>query len=154
MGLLFHRLIVLATLVPGIVPVSYAESPRVLIVGMRSSYKPSSVVKALLRNASTHRIEVNVAVERLVENHWEEVFASITDPKHPYGKTVRLMPVESGAFLHVSFKPVEKAFGVSQLAHSSLPLSLRLRVDIYDPHGGRIVDRVRSTVFCVSTASC
>ena len=152
MGLLLHRFV--ALLVLGIVPVSYAESPRVLIEGMRSSYEPGSAVTAVLRNASNHRIEVNVAVERLVDNHWEEVFASITDPKHPYGKAVRLTPVEGGASLHVSFKPLEKAFGVSPLAHSALPLSLRLRVDVYDPHGGQIVDRVRSTVFCVSTGSC
>lgn len=150
--LLFRWLIVSSVLVPGMVNSAYlnVESASVQIEGLRSSYGPKSPVKALVRSSSAQRIEVNVAVEKLVENEWMEVFASITDPKHPYGKTVKLTPLESGASLAVSFKPLEKHSGVSPLGHSSLPLSLRLRVDVYGPHGGKIVDTVWSSVFRVS----
>ena len=127
-----------------------AESGAAQIEGLHSTYGPKSVVNAVVRNLSSRRIEVNIAVEKLGDNRWQEVFASITDPKHPYGKTVKLIPLDGGAYLSVSFKPLERYKGVSPLSHSSLPLSLRLRVDIYGPHGGSIVDTVWSSVFSVS----
>lgn len=109
-----------------------------------------SVVSASVRNTSPQRIEVNVAVEKLAENQWIEILASITDSKHPYGKTVRLTPIKRGGSLPVSFMPFAKYEPGSPLMPSPGSLSLRLRVDVYGPHGGKVVDTVWSSVFRVS----
>lgn len=127
-----------------------AEPARVEIEGLKITVKPKSVVHARVRNISTQRIEINVAVEKLVENQWVEILASITDSKRPYGKTVRLSPVEVGAVLPVSFMPFRKYVGISPLKPSATPSSLRLRVDVYGPHGGKILSTVWSPAFTVS----
>ena len=127
-----------------------AESHSISIRGLHPTYDGTADVTVVLQSVCADRIEVNVAVEQLRDGHWTEVLASITDRKHPYGKTVGLTPIESGASLPVSFRPFQEHSGVSPLRRSPLPLSLRLRVDLYGPHGGKITDTLWSSVFQVS----
>jgi len=131
-------------------PTETAQTSSIQIDGLHSTYGPKSTVSVVIRNLSNENIDVNVAVEALAEDHWREVLASITDPKHPYGKAVKLTPLKAGSSLPVLFVPVEEHGGVNPFGDRHFPISLRLRVDIYPWKGGKLIDSVRSAVFRIS----
>lgn len=140
---------VVAMVVVSMLSSASLHAKTIEIEGLHSAYGPESTVKAVLRNVSAHRIEVNVAVEQLVDNGWREVFASITDREHPFGKAVKLTPISGKALLPISFKPLEKHFGGSPFHESSFPLTLRLRVDVYMRRGDKALEKVLSPAFSV-----
>lgn len=148
-GTLLRWSVAMAIIVVSMVSSTPLHAKAIEIQGLRSTYGPESIVKAVLRNVSVHRIEVNVAVEQLTDNGWREVFASITDREHPFGKAVKLTPINSKALLPISFKPLEKHFGVSPFQGSSFPLTLRLRVDVSMPSGEKTLGTVWSQAFSV-----
>ena len=129
----------------------HAQTSSVRIEGLDSGYGPKSTVSAIVQNLSSKRIEINVAVEDFDTDHWREALTSVTDPKHPYGKAVKLTAVDKGASIGVSFVPLERRGGISPFGDSSLPLSLRLRVDVYPSAGGKLIESVHSSVFKISS---
>jgi len=141
---------VLAVLI-AVAPAAPAQTRNIQIDGLHSTYGPKSTISVVIRNLSKENIDVNVAVEALAEDHWREILASITDPKHPYGKSVILTRLEAGSSLPVLLVPVGEHGGVNPFGDFHLPISLRLRVDIYPWKGGKLIDSVRSEVFRIST---
>ena len=141
---------ILAVLI-AVAPAALAQTRNIQIDGLQSTYGPKSTVSVVIRNLSKENIDVNVAVEDFSEDHWREGLTSITDLKHPFGKTVILTRLEAGSSLPISFMPLGERSGVSPFGDFHLPISLRLRIDIYPWKGGKLIDSVRSAVFRIST---
>src|SRR5262245_35675192 len=77
--------------------------------GLRDHYEPTDTITLALVNDCDQEMAVNVAVESSNGNDWSESVASISDPKHPYGKAIKLTRVGAGATVKVNYQASPKA---------------------------------------------
>jgi hypothetical protein len=131
------------------------------IDGLQRAYSAESPVKVVIRNRSKHDLTVNVAVEGLESSSWMEVVGSVSDPEHALAKTLVFKPVKTGASYTVAFNPCKTSmlvktgdsFGLDDhpcaksIADAVVPISLRLRVDVFIRGREAMAQRVRSPEF-------
>jgi hypothetical protein len=136
--------------------------------GLQRTYSPGSHTKLSIHNKSTRDLDVNVAIEGLLEaGSWMEIAGSISDPSHSFSKMVKLRPVKAGTSLVLAFNPCKTPILIKTgdprgkadplgktdrpcskpVAGAGMPISLRLRVDVFDRGRDEIVQRVRSEEF-------
>lgn len=138
----------------------------VKIEGVQGEYSPESHTNVSIFNESGHDIEINVALEGLEDGSWIEVVGSVSNPSQSFSKMLKLTPIKAGSSLVLAFNPCEISLLVKtgdslgksdhpclQPNEAGAPTSLRLRVDAYQRRQGKVIQRVRSGAFHLSSGN-
>jgi len=138
----------------------------VKIEGVRSEYSPELHTSVSIFNESSQDLDINVALEGLESGSWMEIAGSVSDGSQAFSKMLRLTPIKAESSLAFVFNPCETSILVNtgdslrrsdhpctRSIKKGAPTSLRLRVDVYKRHQGRVIQRVRSKEFRLSAGN-
>jgi hypothetical protein len=118
------------------------------IQGLKAKYPVESTIKFVVHNLERKKIEVNVSAEALLPSgEWNEIVASISDKEHPYGKAMRLTPIQAGALLNVSYRPLGSRAQADRIKRAGIPITVRIAVDVFNREDGKIIQQVKSHPF-------
>lgn len=136
----------------------------VSVEGLQQKYSPGMQSNIVIRNSSKRDLGINVALDGLESGTWTEIAGSISDPNHSFSKMLALKVLKAGSAITVNFNPCETPILVrtgdslgnsdhpcAELQKAGMPTLLRLRVDVHERGHGKVVQRVKSEEFRLSS---